>query len=333
AWLPIGTLASLSIGDGAGTGSLELAGVLNAPGTPLTLNGGGGITQTGGSIASGALTLYADGNAIALDAAGNGYGAVAVLGAPSALTLRNTLDITQQGSAGWALGAAPVTLTGRDIVLTKSGNVFGTLVLNGRAVAVIEADSIHLGASNVTGDLDLGSSGAIDVGGALTVAGDVSLDAAGAVTQSGGALAIGGNLDVVTSVAAGDVTIDNSGAATTTLGDAGVGGDHTVTATGGSVSQASGTTVEVAGDLTVTGSGIVLGGANLVAGDSHYNGDTTDSVEIRQAGIISLGDQTVSGNLTVISERTNRSIGDAPVHGDAIKLDNAANAIGGRISV
>src|SRR6202790_3881163 len=65
-WLPIGTLTSLTIGRATGTGTLDVAGALNAPLTPVTLNGGGGITESGGQIAAQTLTLYAARNAINL---------------------------------------------------------------------------------------------------------------------------------------------------------------------------------------------------------------------------------------------------------------------------
>jgi filamentous hemagglutinin family protein len=333
AWLPIGTLSSLTIGNAAGTGSLDMAGVLNAPGTPLTLNGGGGITQSGGSITSGALSLYAVGAPISLTSAGNAFGAVGITGSPTALSLRNTLDITQLGASAWALGAAPVTLNAgtHDITLGNAGNTFGTLVLTGGDLTINEAASSVFGLVNSTEDLVVDSAGAIALDGALNVAGHVALTGTGTVTQSA-PLTIGGDLTIVTSVAAGDVTLNNSGSATTSLGNTLVGGDYTLTATGGAVSQAAGSSVQVRGDLTVTGASIVLGGAgNLVGGTTSL--PATSTVELRQSGAITLGNRNDTGNLTVISERTNRSFGSALVGGDAIVLDNAANNIGGRISV
>jgi len=98
------------------------------------------------------------------------------------------------------------------------------------------------------------------------------------------------------------------------------------------VSQAAGTSLQVRGDVTVTGSSIVLAGAgNLVGGSTTL--PATDTTVLRQSGVITPGDRTESGNLTVISERTNRFFVSSEVNGDAIVLDNAANNIGGRISV
>jgi hypothetical protein len=333
AWLPIGTLSSLTIGNAAGTGSLDVAGVLNAPGTPLTLNGGGGITQSGGSVTSGSLRLYAAGNAINLANGANAFGAVGVNGAPSSVSLVNTLDISQLGSAGWNLGSAPITLNAgtHAITLNNAGNTFGTMALNGGNVQVTEAAAADIGASSVSKNLSVTSSAGINVSGALATTGNVSLAAAGEVTQSA-PLTIGGSLNVVTTANAGDVTVNNSGAAATTIGNTLVGGNYVLTATGEPVSQAAGTSLQVRGNVTVSGASIVLVGAgNLVGGTTSLPG--TNTVELRQAGVITLGNRTDSGNLTVVSERTNRTFGSAQVSGPAIVLDNAGNNIGGNISV
>ena len=333
AWLPIGTLSSLTIGSAAGTGALDVAGPLNAPGTPLTLNGGGGITQSGGSVTSGSLTLYAAGNAIALDNGANAFDAVGINGTPSSVSLVNTQNITQLGAAAWNLGSAPVTLDAGNnaITLNSAGNTFGTLSLTGGEVRVTEAAAADIGASNIGENLTVDADGGINVSGALDVAADVSLTTTGLVTQSA-PLTIGGDLDIATTIAAGDVTIDNSGADATVIGDTLVGGDYSLTASGDPVSQAAGSTLQVRGDLTVSGDSIVLGGAgNLVGGTTTL--PATDTVELRQSGVITLGDRNDTGNLTVISERTNRSFSSALINGNAVVLDNASNNIGGTISV
>ncbi|MGD0493403.1 MAG: YDG domain-containing protein [Steroidobacteraceae bacterium] len=329
--LPIGTLASLTIGSAAGTGTLNVAGTLNVPGTPLTLNGGGGIAQSGGAVISGPLTLYAAGNPITLTNGSNAFGAVGIDGTPSALSLTNTLDIDQLGSAGWALGAAPITLNAgtHNITLNNAGNTFGTLVLNGDNVQVTEAAGADIGASTVTGNLTVTAAGGINFSGALAATGNVSLTSSGEVTQSA-PLTIGGSLAVTTTVNAGDVTLSNTG--DTVIGNTLVGGNYTLTA-GGSVSQAAGTSYQVAGSLTISGSDIVLGGAGNIAGATTLSGSTTSTDEIAQAGVITLESATYAGNLTVISESASRSISSAPVSGNAILLNNAGNSITGSISV
>jgi len=332
AWLPIGTLASLSIGNSSTTGSLDLAGTLNAPSTPVYLSAAGGITQSGGNLISGNLTLFVPGNTISLTSAGNAFGAVGLAGTSTGLNLRNTLAITQLGGTPWILGGAPVTLNAgtHDITLTNVGNTFGTLTLNGGNVQITEAAGTRIGASSITNNLVVDASGSIALDGPLNVAGNVSLTATGLVSQTA-PLTIGGNLSVLTTVNAGNVTLDNSGAAATSIGNTFVGGNFVLVATGKPVSQAAGTSLQVRGNLTVTGASIVLGGAgNLVGGTTSL--PATNTVELRQSGVITLGSRTDTGNLTVISERTNRAFGSALTTGDAIVLDNAANNIGGIIS-
>ncbi|MGA2188063.1 MAG: YDG domain-containing protein [Steroidobacteraceae bacterium] len=316
--LPVGTLTSLTIGSPTGTGTLDVAGTFNAPLTPVTLNGGGGITQSGGSVAAQTLTLYASGNAINLANGANAFGAVGLNGAPSSVNLTNTLNINQLGTAAWNLGAAPLTLNAgaSDIILTNAGNTFGTVTLTGRNASVIEAAATDLGVASLAGNLTLSSTGQ--------------------VTQSG-ALAVGGNLTVITSVNAGDVTVNNSGAPASSIGNTLVGGNYTFTSTG-AVTQAVGTSYVVRGNFTVTGSGAVLGNAgNLVGGTTTLPGGGTGNVLLSQAGVITLGlftpgNTAYSGNLTVISQNAGLTFSSSQVSGSAILLNNAANNIGGSIS-
>ena len=330
--LPIGTLAGLTIGSATGTGTLDVAGALNVQSTPLTLNGGGGITQSGGAVISGPLTLYAAGNPIALTNGSNAFGAVAINGTPSALSLTNALAIDQQGTAGWALGSAPLTLNAgtHDITLNNNGNTFGTMILGGDNVQVSEAAAADIGASTVGGNLTVAATGAVNFSGALAATGNVALTSTGEVTQSA-PLTIGGNLTVTTTVNAGDVTLSNTG--DTVMGNTLVGGNYSLTA-GGAVSQAAGTSYQVAGSFTISGSNIVLGGAgNIVGGATTLSGSATSTDQIAQAGVITLTNATYAGNLTVISESANRSISSAAVSGSAVVLTNAGNAITGSISV
>lgn len=331
--LPLADLASLAVGGASDTGAINIVGPLNAASTPLTLNGGGGITQSGGAIASGALTLEARGNAIDLPNTSNAVGAVAIDGTPTALTLANSKNITQQGYTGWVLGNAPITMNAgsADINLGNSGNTFGTLELTGGNATVNESVGSDLGASILTGNLAVTSSGGIDVSGALSVQGNVALNAGGEITQSA-PLSIGGNLDAATSVNAGDVSIDNSGSKATILGNSEVGGNYAITATGEPVTQAAGSAVQVAGNLTVTAGSVDLSGAaNLVGGSTSLPSSNTTVIE--RPGVINLSSGTYSGNLTVISQSTSRSLASAEVNGNAIVLDNSSNNVGGTISV
>jgi filamentous hemagglutinin family protein len=334
-WLPIGTLSGLTLGSAAGTGTLDVGGALNAPGVAVTLNGGGGITQSGGSVVSGPLTVYAAGNGIALNNGANAFGAVGINGTPSSVSLVNTLAVNQLGTAAWNLGSAPVTLNSgtQDITLNNAGNTFGTIVLNGGNAQVTEAAATDIGASNLTKNLTVVSSGGINFSGALAALGNVSLTSAGVITQAA-PLTIGGNLAVVTTVNAGDVVFDNSGAAATSIGNTQVGGNYTLTATNEAISQAAGTSLQVAGHLTLTSASLLLSGAgNLVGGGQTLTQTSTVGTNvIDSSGVITLGNDVEAGNLTVISEASSRTFSGTPVHGAAITLNNAMNNIAGTIS-
>jgi filamentous hemagglutinin family protein len=333
-FLPNLSLASVTIGSGTGTGLLDVAGPLTFHTTPLTLNGGGGLTQSGGAIAAGPLTLYSSGSAINLPNAANAFGAVAINGTPSAVTLSNAADITQ--SAAWILGSAAVTLNAgtHDIALGAAGNTFGTLALSGGNVQVTAAAATDVGASNVTKNLAITSSGGVNFSGALAATGNVTLNAGGVVTQTA-PLTIGGNLAVTTSVAAGDVTFNNSGigSAGTVIGNTQVGGNYVLTAVNSPITQAAGTTLIVTGTVDLTGYSIILGGAgNLTGTDNQHATSALGTTVIDASGPVVLAAGTYSGNLTVTSEATTRSISSGLVSGSAIVLDNSANHISGSIS-
>ena len=105
-----------------------------------------------------------------------------------------------------------------------------------------------------------------------------------------------------------------------------------LTATGEPVTQAAGASLQVAGNATVTGSSIVLGGAgNLIGGTTTL--PATNTAVVNQAGVVTLGNRNDAGSLTVVSSRTDRTIGSAPIHGTAINLNNAGNNISGNIAV
>lgn len=171
-WLP-SNLGGLTLGRAVGTGTLSVAAAANFGTVPLTLNGGGGISQLG-TLTAGTLTLRSAAG-INLSTTSN------VLGTPTAVNLADSTNLTQ--GAAWVLGAAPVTLNAgaNAIVLTQASNTFGTLALTGGAVQVTEAASTDLGASTVA-SLTVISTGAISTSGTVAVSGAASfktLDDAG----------------------------------------------------------------------------------------------------------------------------------------------------------
>ncbi len=324
-------LTSLTIGSAAGTGTLDISGNVSFGAIPLTLNGGGGISQTGGTLTqSAALTLFSNG-AIDLSNTGNSLGAISINGTPTSVNIADSTDITQ--GAAWNLGTANTTLNAgtHDIILTLNGNTFGTLLLTGGNVNIKEAASTDLGISNISKNLTLDSDGAVTVIGAIDVTGNAALTANGLIGQTV-PITIGGNLSLDTAAYnAGNVTINNSGATNTHTGTTLIGGDYDLITTGGTVSQSNGTNVQVAGNLTINSTNATMDSAgNLVGGTTNLPGT---SATFSQSGVITLGNLNVTGNYTIVSTATNRSFSSGAVSGTAINLNNSANHVTGTISV
>jgi hypothetical protein len=181
-WLPIGTLSSLTFGRADGTGTLDVTGPINALTRPLSLYGGGGITQSGGSVTGDALTLGSNAG-IVLDNSANDLGAISIVGAPTSVSIADSTAITQ--GASWALGSAPVTLNAGagslDITLAQGANTFGGLVLSGKDIIVNELANTDFGTTSAA-SLTVVSAGGIATSGTMVVSGladFTSLDDAG----------------------------------------------------------------------------------------------------------------------------------------------------------
>ena len=165
----------------------------------------------------------------------------------------------------------------------------------------------------------------------FTAINDFAATAGGTVTQTQ-ALNLGRNLTVTTTHNAGNVTVNNNGASSTRLGTSVVGGDYLVTANNGPVSQVASTTLLVVGGLTVDSPTSILDGSgNLIGGTITLPASTSSTV--RSSGVITLGDRTEAGDLTVVSEAANRTFDTGVTGGTAIDLNNASNSVGGAISV
>ncbi|MES2673426.1 MAG: filamentous hemagglutinin N-terminal domain-containing protein, partial [Pseudomonadota bacterium] len=272
AWLPIGTLSSLTFGSAVGTGTLDVAGIINAPGTPVTLNGGGGISQSGGAVNSGALTLRSDAGIVLANVA-NSLGAIAISGTPTAVSIADSTAITQ--SAAWLLGAAPLTLNagaGTTNITLSNANTFGTLVLTGAAVSVAEAASTDLGAINAT-SLTVQSTGAISTSGMVAVSGLADFKT---LNDSGANITIANSSTLGSVSAASRNTADsanvggnislalNSSALLKTLATT---GDVTLQAGNGQILSQDGTSTLTATGLELLGAGVthtLVLGANTI---------------------------------------------------------------------
>ncbi|MES1189995.1 MAG: YDG domain-containing protein [Steroidobacter sp.] len=236
AQLPIGSLSSITIGRSDGSGTLDVAGVFNAPLTPVTLNGGGGISQSGGSVTSAALTLFSNAG-ITLANASNNLGDISINGAPASVNIADSTDITQ--GAAWVLGTAPATLNAgagsKNITLTQANNTFGTLSLTGANVQVTEAASTDLGASTAT-TLTVRSTGAITTSGTVAVSGLADLKTLNDA---------GANITVANSSTFGSVSAASRNAADT----ANTGGNISLSLADSTLLK----TIATTGDVSLTG--------------------------------------------------------------------------------
>ena len=244
------TLADI---NGLDLGGSTVSGTLN-------ITTGGALTQSGPLAVSGVTTLATgSGNDITLNNVANDFSSVTVASANNVTladangldlgtsTVSGTLNVTTNGALTQS-GALNVTGTttlssgsGNDITLTDAGNNFGTVaVANARNVALTDANALDLGASTISGTLDVSTGGAVTQSGALNVAGTATF-AAGA-----------GN----------DITLSNTA---NDLGSVGiVSGNNVTLADANSLNLAAST---ISGSLNViTGGAITQSGALAVTG-------------------------------------------------------------------
>jgi len=93
-----------------------------------------------------------------------------------AITDSGNLNVT--GDINLAAGA------GNDITLNSAGNNFSTLAItSGRNVTLVDSNALDLGASNVSGALNVTVGGAVTESGVLNVAGNTSFTATAANTD------------------------------------------------------------------------------------------------------------------------------------------------------
>lgn len=307
-----------------------------------------GISQKGATINVGGTASFsaatsaanAGGKAgnIVLDGLGNVFGG---------LVSFSGHDVTIRGAGPMMLGSSAATgnldLRAGSIAGTSQLKIDGTTLLTvddaGGTVSLSNAANDFAGTVTVAGaspgtvslsdanSLTLHTAGALDLG-ATNVAADLALKAGGAITQSG-ALSVGGSLAIETTHAAGDVTIANG--VDTKLGNSFVGGDFNVVATGKAITQNAATVIKAAGDFNTTGASSSTNAAdNLIGGADNSLGG---GVIVKQVGIVELGNITTASNLTVISQASGQSFAGPAIHGNAVTLNNAANSIGGTISV
>ncbi len=187
-----GNNVTLSDINGLNLGASTVSGTLN-------ITTGGALTQSGSLAVTGVTTLATgSGNDITLNNVANDFSSVTVTSANNvnladantldlgASTVSGTLNVTTNGAltqSGALTVAGTTTLvagSGNDITLTNASNDFSTVtVTSGRNVALTDASALDLGASTISGILDVSTGGAVTQSGALNVAGNATF-AAGA---------------------------------------------------------------------------------------------------------------------------------------------------------
>jgi len=312
-------------------------------GGTLAVTASGAITQSGALVVAGAATFDAGTtNDITLTNASNNFSSLGIttghdvsvtdvnaliLGASTVsgnLSVNTTGAITQSGALIITGTTTLAAGTANDITLNTGTNNFSTLAItSGNHVGITDTDAIVFGASTITGNLSVATSGAITQFGALAVAGTSSLTA--------GANAI--TLTTASNDFTGAVSLSNSGANAVqitdtnalVLGTVNVGNNLIVTASGpvtqtGIITATGGTTTIAAG----SGNNITLNGANDFATLAITSGN---NVSVTDANSLVLGAFTVSGTLGVNTSGAITQSGALVVTGAATFAAGAANDI------
>jgi hypothetical protein len=319
----------------------------------LSVTAGGAITQTGALSVTGATTLAAgSGNNITLDTATNNLvGAVSVVSGNNvkivdaaaldfgASTISGNLDATGSGITDSGTlnvtGTTKLTAGANDIALDEAGNTLGgtVTVVSGKDVTLVDTGSLDVGASTITGDLDLTGAGITDSG-TLSVTGTTRLTAgANDIVLDEAGNTLGGT---VTIVSGKDVTLVDTGLLD--LGFSTVTGDLDLTGAG----------ITDSGTLNVTGTTSLTAGSNDIVLDdvaNSLNGTVTvgsgNNVTIVNTAALGLGASTISGNLDATGAGITQSDGITvngttkmtAGAGNNILLTDGDNSLGGAVSV
>ncbi|MDX1901184.1 MAG: hypothetical protein SFW66_04150 [Gammaproteobacteria bacterium] len=299
------------------------------------------LTNTSNSF-TGAVSLSNSGaNAVSLTNNGNlilgtlGLGSAAItLSSNSAGTITETGSITASGTTTFIAGAA------NDITLTGS-NDFGTVaVTSGNNVSLNDINALILGASTVSGNYSVTTSGALTQSAALTVTGTSSFTA--------GANAI--TLATATNAFTGAVTLSNSGANNVALTNnialslaaSTVGQNLTIITSSDAITQTGALTVPgtssftaVANTITLTNASNSFTGAIALSNSGVNNASVTNSIAT------SLAASTVGGALTITSSGALTQTGALTITGasnfsagsNAITLTTATNAFTGAVTL
>ncbi|EJL33293.1 hypothetical protein PMI01_02256 [Caulobacter sp. AP07] len=288
-----------------GSNPLSLTGAYSATGTASFTSTTGMVTQAGGSITAGLLTVDAA-SGVVLTQAGNNV---------------TNLGIINSGTGGFSyhdldsFGLTDAIVSGGDVSLTSGGAITQTAgTITADVLNVTAATGISLTEDNLVTSLGVvnnTTSGALafrdadgfDITDNIDSAGNVSLfTTSGDITHSGGTLHAGGffSLDAGGLIAVGDLSAGGG------VGVIAAGSIEVTSATaGGGVSLLSNAGQAVLRKAVLTGSGasdnlsIVAAGDAILGSDSHLT-ITTDNVFSRTGGSTGTADvRSTSGDALV----------------------------------
>ena len=180
---------------------VDLAGIQTTG--PFSLTANGPITGSGTVVVGGTTTFTAGAaNNITLNNAANDLSTVGIISGnnvsfadANALdlgtsTISGNLNVTTAGAitdSGNLNVTGDINLAagaGNDITLNSAGNNFSTLAIaSGRNVTLVDSNALDLGASNVSGALNVTVGGAVTESGVLNIAGNTSFTATAANTD------------------------------------------------------------------------------------------------------------------------------------------------------
>ncbi len=330
----------------------------------LSVTAGGAITQTGALSVDGTTSLTAgSGNDITLDAAANNLvGAVSVVSGKDvtlvntaaldlgASTISGNLDatgagITDSGTLS-VTGTTTLSAAGNNIILDEGSNDFTGAVkmTNVNDATLADTNAIKLGASTVSGNLDVKAGGAITDTGKLVIDGtatfttstssNVTLDQANNNFKSAVNVVSAKNVTLVDTnkIELGNISISGkldvtAGGAITGNGTLDIGNTTTLDSSGNNI-KLEGTT----NDFQVSVSIVNGNEVTLVASDavdmaaSVINGD----LKITAGGAITdSGALSIAGTTTLDATGTGGELGVAK----NIRLDDGGNSFGGAIDI
>ena len=319
----------------------------------LDVTAGGAITDSGALAVTGTTTLSAGANDITLDTATNNFSTVLVKNGKNvslvdanainlgAAIVDGTLDVKAGGAitdsdALSVTGTTTLSAGANDITLDTASNNFSTVAItSGKKVTLVDLNSIDLGSSSISDNLNVTAGGAItDTGASVVTAHDMVLSGQGGIGSSVAPIkAVVTNLDVTATDASAGIYLAGQGALSSIVARTN-NGTTRITFTGGALSFDEGTALFNSSGVSLvtfnnTGGNIVLGTVNAGSGTANLtaSGSILDDIaESADDPVADITAQTV--NLAVTGESSTIGTARNPLEINVVNL-NALTAGGG----